>query len=60
MTNSDVTAAGKLKPDAPPAQLYDLAADLGETKNVFHDHPGIVARLRKLYAGLVKNGRSRP
>lgn len=60
MTNSDVTAAGKLKPNTPPVQLYDLADDLGETKNVYSDHPEIVARLKKLYNGLVRNGRSRP
>jgi arylsulfatase A-like enzyme len=60
MINSDYTTDGNLKPDAPPLQLYDLAADLGETKNVYLDHPDIVARLKKLYKELVKNGRSRP
>lgn len=60
MTNSNYTAGGTLKPGAPPAQLYDLAADLGETQNVYLDHPDIVARLQKLYNELVKHGRSRP
>lgn len=60
MTNSDYTSSGTLKPGVPPAQLYDLAADLGETKNVYLDHPDLVVRLRKLYDDLVKNGRSRP
>jgi arylsulfatase A-like enzyme len=58
--NSDFTPDGKLKPDAPPMQLYDLAADLGQTKNLYREHPDIVARLNKLFDELVKNGRSRP
>lgn len=58
--NSDYTADGKLKPDSPPGQLYDLASDLGETRNVYREHPETVARLRKLFDGLAKAGRSRP
>ena len=27
--------------------LYDLANDIGETANVFFDHPDVVARLTK-------------
>lgn len=49
MVNSDFTADGQLKPDAPPVQLYDLATDPGETKNVYRDHPEVVARLTKLF-----------
>jgi len=29
-----------------PLELYDLAADLGEAKNVAADHPDIVARIQ--------------
>ncbi|TSA29328.1 MAG: hypothetical protein D4R65_15395 [Verrucomicrobiaceae bacterium] len=54
------TPDGKLKPGAPPGQLYDLAADPGETTNLYSDHPEIVARLSQLYGGLVKKNRSRP
>ena len=60
MVNSDFTPDGKLKPGAPPMQLYDLAADPGETRNLYRDHPEMVARLQKLSDNLVKNGRSRP
>lgn len=60
MTNSDCTPDGKLKSGAPPGQLYDLAADPGETTNLYSDHPEVVARLQKLFDDLVKNGRSRP
>jgi arylsulfatase A-like enzyme len=45
---------------APRIQLYDLAADLGETKNVQAEHPAIVARLTDLLKQHVANGRSTP
>ena len=44
----------------PPVQLYDLAADLGETRNVQADHPEIVVRLRALLEKYVADGRSTP
>jgi arylsulfatase A-like enzyme len=31
-----------------PVELYDLATDIGETRNVAAQHPGIAARLEKL------------
>jgi arylsulfatase A-like enzyme len=60
MVNSDYTSDGKLKPGAPPMQLYDLAADPGETKNVYREHPEIVARLTELFEQLRDAKRSRP
>ena len=59
MVNSDFTPDGQPKPDAPPMQLYDLAADPGETKNLYRDHPEIVARLTKLFEQLRDATRSR-
>jgi arylsulfatase A-like enzyme len=44
--NSDI-AGGRIKPAAPPAQLYDLAADPAQRVNVIHDHPEIAERLRR-------------
>ncbi|MDA7916857.1 arylsulfatase [Opitutaceae bacterium] len=41
-------AEGEIRPEAPPAQLYDLDADPGQTKNVYSDHPEIVAELSAL------------
>jgi arylsulfatase A-like enzyme len=46
-------------PDAP-GQLYDLATDPGETKNLYHRHPEIVARLKALLEQSKKSGRSVP
>ncbi len=37
------------KPDAP-IELYDLAADVGESKDVAGDHPDIVAKARRIIA----------
>lgn len=42
--NSDIEN-GKLKKDAPPAQLYDLEADPDQTQNIVNDHPDIVAKM---------------
>lgn len=43
--NSDITADGQIKPDAPKAQLYNLKSDLPETTNVYREHPGEVRKL---------------
>jgi arylsulfatase A len=45
-THSDY-ADGKLKPDAPQQQLYNIAADPSQTKNVIREHPEIAKRLAK-------------
>ena len=34
------------KPGDPPAQLYNLEEDLGETNNLYKQHPEIVHRLK--------------
>ncbi len=44
----------------PAVQLYDLRADVGEQRNVQAEHPRVVARLRRLLADYVRNGRSTP
>jgi arylsulfatase A-like enzyme len=38
----------KVEPREPPGQLYDLAADPGETKNLYAEKPEVVARLAAL------------
>src|SRR5262245_4631878 len=42
------------------AELYDLTADPGETKNVHDANAVVVTRLSELLAGYRTNGRSRP
>jgi hypothetical protein len=40
--------------------LYDLAADVGETRNVADEHPEVVERLTQLLEKYVADGRSTP
>jgi arylsulfatase A len=39
---------GKIRKDAPPAQLYNLKTDLAQSTNRYHDHPEIVEEMRAL------------
>ena len=41
---------GKIKPDAPPAQLYDLETDPNQTVNLYDQHPDVVKQLASLLA----------
>jgi len=47
LVNSDVENS-KIRPDAPEAQLYNLAADPRQATNVYSDHPEVVSELSKL------------
>ncbi len=51
---------GEEPPDAPPIQLYNLGADIGERQNLQDQHPDVVERLTALMSKYVKNGRSTP
>jgi hypothetical protein len=44
----------------PAVQLYDLAQDLAETRNLQGERPEVVARLTALLADQVTRGRSTP
>jgi arylsulfatase A-like enzyme len=57
--NSDI-ANGKIKPDAPRVQLYNMTDDLRETTNVAADHPEIVKRMAERLKEIEQNPRSRP
>ncbi|MEE2857535.1 MAG: arylsulfatase [Planctomycetota bacterium] len=46
-------------PDAP-GQLYDLAIDPGETKNLYSQHPEIVESMKAQLEAFKKSGRSVP
>lgn len=54
--NSDVEN-GKIKPDAPPAQLYDLEADVSQSVNVYDQYPEIVDQLQSLLDKVVSSER---
>jgi arylsulfatase A-like enzyme len=43
-----------------PVQLYDLAADIGETRNLAAAHPDRLAELQALLEKLITDGRSTP
>ena len=43
--NSDF-ADGKIRDDAPPAQLYDLEADVNQTKNLYNEYPEVVQEMK--------------
>ena len=45
--NSDIEN-GKIKEDALPAQLYDLEADVNQTKNLYNQYPEVVQELEAL------------
>ena len=45
---------------ATPVLLYNLADDLGETKNLAAEQPERVAEMKTLLERLIKNGRSTP
>jgi arylsulfatase A len=49
----------KPKPGEPAGQLYDLAHDLGETTNVYDQHPDVVKAMTARIAQLREQGRSR-
>ncbi len=46
--------------DGPPAQLYNLADDLGETKNRYAEQPEISSEMTALLKELIARGRSTP
>ena len=54
LVNSDVVD-GKIRSDAPPAQLYDLESDPAQAVNVYQEHPELVAEM----AALLKDWRGK-
>ena len=55
---SEPRPAAKPLPGAPPVQLFNLARDLGETRNVQAEHPEVVRRLTEQLEDYVARGRS--
>lgn len=52
-------ALPELAPTAP-GQLYNLKQDPGETRNLYHEHPELVAQLKEVLQSAVQKGRSTP
>ena len=52
-SNSDLNPDGSLKADAPPAQLYNVKRDPGQTTNLYSQHPERVATMKKRLAELI-------
>ena len=50
--NSDIED-GKIKSDAPPAQLYDLENDLKQTRNLYRQRPELVQEMETLLSSYV-------
>lgn len=55
-------AKGNRKPKKgePPFELYNLAEDPSETRNVYENHPRVVDRLKTRMIEIVERGRSTP
>lgn len=45
--NSDLHPDGTLKDDAPPAQLYNVRRDPGQTTNLYREHPEKVEAMKQ-------------
>jgi hypothetical protein len=58
-TNSDFDENGKLKPDAPPEQIYNLRNDPSQTTNLFQTENERLAVLRKIQQSL-KTSQNKP
>lgn len=48
----------KLNPTAPKAQLYDLESDPNQRKNVYNEHPEVVAELDAMLKDIAGAGKS--
>lgn len=57
--NSDIED-GKIRKDAPPAQLYDLESDLAQTRNVYREHPQVVRQMEALLASYLPKKKTSP
>ena len=49
--NSDA-ANGRIKRITPPAQLYDLEADVKQTKNLYNEYPEVAQEMQALHERL--------
>jgi arylsulfatase A len=59
-TNSDFDEKGRLKPDAPLEQIYNLRNDPSQTNNLFHSEPGRLAVLQKIHEAIKADKEQKP
>jgi arylsulfatase A-like enzyme len=57
--NNDIED-GRIKPDAPLEQLYDLGSDPSQSHNVVREHPEVAARLKARLRDLQTKPRTAP
>lgn len=57
---SDPKPGSKQEQGLPDTQLYDLTADLAESRNLYAEHPDEVERLTRLLERIIADGRSTP
>ena len=53
-TNSDYDESNKLKPDAPPGQLYNIRKDISQSANLYKEHPDLVEQFKKVQEASAK------
>jgi hypothetical protein len=58
-TNSNYSADGKLLPDAPRTQLYNLRTDPAQRVNRVKDFPEIAARMEAALAEMLRQRHAR-
>jgi hypothetical protein len=58
--NSDITEDGKIKPDAPNAQLYDLHSDPTQSTNVILRNADVAVRLAEQLRQFQESARTAP
>lgn len=56
--NSDIVN-GKIRDDAPPAQLYNLDTDPYQSRNVYNEYPKVAAELQQLLEETIPSNRVR-
>ncbi len=57
--NSDISN-GKIREDAPPAQLYNLETDPYETTNLYNKYPDVVQMMKKELSAKLNSERTAP
>lgn len=60
LVTSDIDEKGRIKPSAPPSQLYDLGEDVGQKVNRMAQQPKIAERMAARLDELLPRAKARP